>query len=299
VRLATVSSDGRTFAAVLAEGRVHEVPRCSVGDLVGLGLGRAIEAGRAALEAPGISLEEVVLELPYHPPSVRDFVTFERHVEGVRRSIEGSPGVPDAWYDAPTFYFTNPHALYGPGTPIRRPASCHALDFELEVGVVVGRDGCSLSEAEAAEAVFGYTIVNDWSARDLQAREMQVGLGPAKGKDFATSIGPWIVTADELAPYVDPDGFLDLGCRVFVNDTLVGQDRLSGMGWTFPQMISYASRDSVVRAGDLLGSGTTGGGCLAELWGRRGSQTPPPLEPGDVVRMEVEAIGELVAGVEA
>ena len=116
---------------------------------------------------------------------------------------------------------------------------------------------------------------------------MQVGLGPAKGKDFATSIGPWIVTADELPS-------LDLDCRVSVNGVHIGGDRLSHMHWTFPQMIAYASRDSVVLPGDLLASGTTGGGgCLAELWGRSGSQVPPPLEPGDVVRMEVEGIGTL------
>ena len=116
---------------------------------------------------------------------------------------------------------------------------------------------------------------------------MQVGLGPAKGKDFATSFGPWIVTADEL-----PRPPLDLDCRAYVNDELIGHDRLSNMNWTFPQMVAYASRDSVVLAGDLLASGTTGGGgCLAELWGRNGAQTPPPLEPGDVVRLEVDGLG--------
>ena len=197
-------------------------------------------------------------------------MTFEAHVEGVRRSIEGSPGVPDAWYDAPTFYFTNPHALYGPGEPIPRPASSRALDFELEVGCVLGRGGSDLTEAAARDAIFGYTIVNDWSARDLQAREMQVGLGPAKGKDFATSVGPWIVTADEVEDHHDAGGFLDLDCRVAVNGDPIGRDRLSHMRWTFPQLVAYASRDSVVRAGDLLASGTTGGGgCLAELWGRQ------------------------------
>jgi 2-keto-4-pentenoate hydratase/2-oxohepta-3-ene-1,7-dioic acid hydratase in catechol pathway len=168
----------------------------------------------------------------------------------------------------------------------------------MEVGVILGRGGTSLSEVGARDAIFGYTVVNDWSARDLQSREMQVGLGPAKGKDFATSIGPWIVTADELSQFHDADGFLDLDCTAYVNGELVGHDRLSHMHWTFPQMIAYASRDSVVVAGDLLASGTTGGGgCLAELWGRNGSQTPPPLQPGDVVSIEVEALGPLAAQV--
>ena len=212
-------------------------------------------------------------------------MTFESHVEGVRKSIDDAAGIPEAWYDAPHFYFTNPHALYGPGEAIPRPVTCRALDFEMEVGVVVGRRCRSASVEEAEAAIFGYTIVNDWSARDIQKREMQIGLGPAKGKDFATSIGPWIVTADELPS-------LDLECKAYVNGELIGHDRLSSMNWTFAEMIAHASRDSVVLAGDLLASGTTGGGgCLAELWGRNGSQTPPPLEPGDEVRIEVDGLG--------
>ena len=232
--------------------------------------------------------------LPYKPPSIRDFVTFESHVEGVRKSIDHAEGVPEAWYDAPTFYFTNPHALYGPGEAIPRPATSRALDFEMEVAVVLGRGGRDPAEAEAKDAIFGYTIFNDWSARDIQSREMQTGLGPAKGKDFASTIGPWIVTADELEDHHDADGFLDLDCRVSVNGQPIGHDRLCNMHWTFAQMIAYASRDSVVLAGDLLASGTTGGGgCLAELWGRNGEQTPPPLEPGDEVSISVEALGVL------
>jgi 2-keto-4-pentenoate hydratase/2-oxohepta-3-ene-1,7-dioic acid hydratase in catechol pathway len=297
MKLASLRHDGATIGAVIEGDAAYPLPDgLSVGDLVRLGLERALAVGARALAGGGVSYDESALALPYLPASVRDFVTFESHVEGVRRSIDHAVGVPDAWYDNPTFYFTNPHTLHGPGQPVPRPLTCRALDFELEVGVVLGRGGSTLSEDEAREAIFGYTIVNDWSARDLQSREMQVGLGPAKGKDFATSIGPWIVTADELEGHHDADGFLDLDCRVSVNGELVGQDRLSHMRWTFPQMIAYASRDSRVLAGDLLASGTTGGGgCLAELWGRNGSQTPPPLEPGDTVVIDVEGIGRLAA----
>ncbi|CUR59371.1 Fumarylacetoacetase [metagenome] len=288
MKLASLRHDGRVIGAVVDGDTAYPLP-VSVGELVQLGLERALEIGAAATE--GIPFDPTALELPYRPASIRDFVTFESHVEGVRRSIDHAVGVPEAWYDAPTFYFTNPHALFGPGAPIPRPPSCNALDFELEVGVVLGRGGTSLTEAQAQEAIFGYTIFNDWSARDLQAREMQVGLGPAKGKDFASSIGPWIVTADELPS-------LDLDCRVFVNDELIGQDNLSHMHWSFAQMIAYASRDSVVLAGDLLASGTTGGGgCLAELWGRNGSQTPPALQPGDRVTMAVDCLGVLEGSV--
>jgi 2-keto-4-pentenoate hydratase/2-oxohepta-3-ene-1,7-dioic acid hydratase in catechol pathway len=282
MRLATL----RQGAAVLQGDAAYRLP-VSVLQMVELGLDRALEVGADAVRNEPFPFAEPDLLLPYKPPSIRDFVTFESHVEGVRRSIDDAVGVPEAWYDAPHFYFTNPHALYGPGEAVPRPVTCRALDFEMEVGVIVGSTLRSASEAEAEAAIFGYTIVNDWSARDLQSREMQVGLGPAKGKDFATSIGPWIVTADELPS-------LDLGCRAYVNGELIGRDRLSSMGWSFAQMIEYASRDSVVLAGDLLASGTTGGGgCLAELWGRNGSRTPPPLVPGDAVRLEVEGLGSL------
>ncbi|WP_436520615.1 fumarylacetoacetate hydrolase family protein [Actinoplanes sp. HUAS TT8] len=242
-----------------------------------------IRSGPVDVSKIGTRLDDVRLLAPLTPTSIRDFVTFEEHVEGVRRSIDGAAGVPEAWYDAPTFYFTNPHAIYGPGDDIPFPAASVARDFELEVAAVVG----------PGQTIFGYTIFNDWSARDLQSREMRVSLGPAKGKDFASSLGPWIVTADELDPY-KIDGFLDLRCVAEVNGVEVGRDLLSNMGWTFEAMLAYAARDSVVRPGDVLGSGTVGnGGCLAELWGRSGTQDPPPLRDGDEVTLTVEGIGRL------
>ncbi len=298
MKLGSIRHDGAVVGAVLTDDAAYLLPDgLGVGSLVGLGLERALEVGSTAVRGNPLPLVPDRLEVPYHPPSVRDFVTFESHVEGVRRSVDGASGVPDAWYDAPTFYFTNPHTVYGPG-PIPKPTRTNALDFEMEVGAVVGPD----------LEIFGYTIVNDWSARDIQSREMKVGLGPAKGKDFATSIGPWVVTADELAPYLTTDGRLDLDCRAYVtregvrrqglNDELIGHDRLSNMHWTFPEMVAYAAQDSVVKPGDLLASGTTGGGgCLAELWGHRGEQAPPPLQVGDAVRLEVEALGALASTV--
>jgi 2-keto-4-pentenoate hydratase/2-oxohepta-3-ene-1,7-dioic acid hydratase in catechol pathway len=288
VKLASVRHRGAVVGAVVDGDAAYLLPLgVGVGDVVKLGLERGTEIGAEALRGEPVPFAESDLLLPYKPTSIRDFVTFESHVEGVRRSIDNANGVPEAWYDAPHFYFTNPHALYGPGEAIPRPVTSRALDFEMEVGVVVGAECRSATEEEAEAAIFGYTIVNDWSARDLQSREMQVGLGPAKGKDFATSIGPWIVTADGLPS-------MDLDCRAYVNGELIGHDRLSSMNWTFAQMIQHASRDSLVLAGDLLASGTTGGGgCLAELWGRNGSPIPPPLEPGDVVRLEVEGLGSL------
>jgi 2-keto-4-pentenoate hydratase/2-oxohepta-3-ene-1,7-dioic acid hydratase in catechol pathway len=296
MKFATVRAGARTFGAVLSPAGFHPLP-VSVDHLVRGGLAQALTIGDEALESAPLSAE-VELLAPVRPTCVRDFVTFESHVEGVRRSVDGTAGVPAEWYDAPTFYFTNPHTLVGPSAPVRRPWGCAALDFELEVACVLGAGGSSLTETAAAGAVFGYMIFNDWSARDLQSREMKVGLGPAKGKDFCTSIGPWLVTADEFTSRHDPDGFLDLACSVTVNGVEVGHDRLTSMGWSFPTMIAYASRDSLVAPGDVLASGTTGGGgCLAELWGRAGQQDPPPLEPGDVVAITVDGLGVLTTTV--
>jgi 2-keto-4-pentenoate hydratase/2-oxohepta-3-ene-1,7-dioic acid hydratase in catechol pathway len=296
MKITTFRYGGEQRAGVVAGDRVHAWP----GDLdtravIGLGLPAALALGAEAVATvPGVPLADVRLLAPLTPASVRDFVAFEEHVEGVRRSIDGTGGVPEAWYDAPTFYFTNPHTIIGPGDDVVSPAASRDRDFELEVAVVLGGGGSGLTVAQAADAVFGYTIFNDWSARDLQRREMQVNLGPAKGKDFAGTLGPWIVTADELAPYRDQAGFLRLECSAAVNGAEVGRDLLAHMGWTFEAMIAYASRDSLVVAGDVLGSGTTGnGGCLAELWGRRGEQDPPPLRDGDVVTLTVEGIGSL------
>ena len=148
-------------------------------------------------------LSQVRLLAPVQPGAVRDFVTFEEHVEGVRRSVDNAAGVPEQWYAAPTFYFTNPYSIIGPADDVPVPPGCRAFDFELEVAAVIGRPGRDLTAEQARDHIVGYTIFNDWSARDLQAAEMRVGLGPAKGKDTATTLGPWLVTADELEPYRD------------------------------------------------------------------------------------------------
>ena len=200
--------------------------------------------------------------------------------------------MPEAWYDAPTFYFTNPYAVIGAHDDVPVPPGSEVLDFELEVAAVIGREGRDLTPEQARDHIIGYTVFNDWSARDLQSREMQVRLGPCKGKDTAATLGPYLVTADELEPYRDTDGFLRLALTASVNGEVVGKDLLSNMSWTFEEMVAYASRGTVVRPGDVLGSGTCGnGGCLAELWGVRGEQSPPPLKPGDTVTLTVEGIG--------
>jgi 2-keto-4-pentenoate hydratase/2-oxohepta-3-ene-1,7-dioic acid hydratase in catechol pathway len=282
-------------AGVAAEDGLHPLPGGrSVLEIVRAGLPAALETGRRALGQPATPPGEARLLPPLQPPSVRDFVAFEEHVEGVVASVNGTAGVAPEWYEAPTFYFTSPHCLIGAHDDIAVPPGSRLLDFELEIAAVCEKDAHSLTPQAARDAIFGYAVLNDWSARDLQRREMKVTLGPAKGKDFASTLGPWIVTADELEGYRDEDGWLALDMRVLVNGRLVGQDLSSNMGWPFEELIAYAARGTWVRAGDVLGSGTCGnGGCLAELWGRRGRQDPPPLQPGDVVEMAVEGIGTI------
>jgi len=295
MRFATWLHAGRVSAGVVSDAGLHEfTAQATVLDVVRAGLPAALEAGTAALAGPAVALAAARLLPPLAAPTVRDFVAFEEHVEGVVASVGDGAGVVPQWYEAPTFYFSNPYALVGAHDDVAVPPGSQLFDFECEVAVVVGRDGASLTPQQAREHIFGYTVLNDWSARDLQRREMKVNLGPAKGKDSATTLGPWLVTADELEPYRDDDGFLALQMRVTVNDVEIGQDLLSNMGWPFEELISYASRGTQVRAGDVLGSGTCGnGGCLAELWGRRGELAPPPLQPGDVVEMTVEGIGTI------
>ncbi|WP_396646229.1 fumarylacetoacetate hydrolase family protein [Microbacterium sp.] len=273
--------DGLRVAEVLAQG---------------LSAASALYARRATAAAR--PLAEVRLLAPLVPASIRDFVAFEEHVEGVSASVDGKSEVVPEWYDAPTFYFTNPHTVRATGDVVAIPET-QRLDIELELAAVIGgvpgSEGENLDATSAAAHIFGYTVMNDWSARDLQSREMKVRLGPAKGKDFAMTLGPWIVTADELDPFVDADGFLAVRAELFVNGELIGADLVSNMGWPFPELVMYAARNSVVVPGDVLGSGTVGnGGCLGELWGRRGALDPRPLEPGDEVRMVIEGVGEIV-----
>ncbi|MFF8597058.1 fumarylacetoacetate hydrolase family protein [Streptomyces sp. NPDC015220] len=288
----------RRVAVVEDDGTLFPLP--GVTSLTALvqqtgGLPALLAAGAAALDVPaGPHVSQVRLLPPLQPASVRDFVTFEEHVEGVRRSVEDTAGVPEQWYAAPTFYFTNPHAIYAHRDGVPVPPGSAVLDFELEVGAVIGREGRDLTPEEARDHIVGYTVFNDWSARDLQSAEMKVGLGPCKGKDTATTLGPHLVTADELECHRDADGFLRLALTAEINGVTVGEDLLSNMSWTFEEMTAYASRGSRVVPGDVLGSGTCGnGGCLAELWGRRGERMPPPLKPGDTVTLTVEGLGTL------
>jgi fumarylacetoacetate (FAA) hydrolase len=202
------------------------------------------------------------------PPSVRDFYAFERHVRAARaqRGLEVAP----EWYRVPVFYFSNPAAIYGPEDAIPYPEETSALDYELEAAAVIGGDG----------RIAGFTIMNDWSARDLQKMEMAVGLGPAKGKDFATSLGPVLVTPDEL-------GELRLEMVARVNGEERSRGNLADMHWSWAQLAEHARRNTRLVPGDVLGSGTVGTGCILEHGDGRW------LRPGDEVELEIEGIGLL------
>ncbi|NQX18052.1 fumarylacetoacetate hydrolase family protein [Rathayibacter sp. VKM Ac-2857] len=290
-----VVADGTPAEGLVVEDRVVPfVDGLTVLEVLRAGLPEALRRGDALVSGAGEELSAVRLRTPLDPPSIRDFVAFEEHVEGVVRSVDSSEGVVPEWYEAPTFYFTNPHTVLATGEELVPPAS-ERLDFELEVAAVIGGTGPSrsLDAAAAHERIFGYAVFNDWSARDIQSREMKVRLGPCKGKDFGSTLGPWITTADEVAERHDSDGFLDLVMTVSVNGVEIGRDTLADMGWPFAELVAYASRDSRLVAGDVLGSGTAGTGCLAELWGRAGGLTPPPLTAGDEVTMTVDGLGTI------
>jgi len=257
---------GATAAGQQMPGRVEgeEVVRLEAPALLDV-----LAAGTRPHDGPRYPLAEVTLLAPIpRPPSIRDFFAFEQHV-ATARANRGSQ-VPAEWYEFPVFYFTNPAAVYGPGDDIPYPAGTHELDYELEVAAVIGRDG----------GIAGFTVMNDWSARDIQRKEMRVGLGPAKAKDFATSMGPVLVTPDEFD-----------GTRATMTARVNGEERsrgnLTDIHYSWQQILDQAARNTRLYPGDVIGSGTVGSGSILEHNDGRW------LVSGDLVEMEIEGIGVL------
>lgn len=253
-------------AGPLRPGRIEgdRVVELGADDLVAV-----LEAAGDVPEVGDTDLADVRLGAPVpEPPSVRDFYAFEQHVATARANRGGD--VPPEWYEIPVFYFSNPAAIYGPDDEIPYPRATEELDYELEVAAVIGAGG----------RIAGFTVMNDWSSRDLQRKEIRVGLGPAKGKDFATSLGPVLVTADEF------DGSeAEMVARVNGEERSRGNLRDLHHGWD--AILERASLNTRLRPGDVLGSGTVGSGCILEANDGRW------LEVGDVVELEVEGIGVL------
>jgi len=241
-----------------------------------------------------LRLKDVTLRAPIpRPPSMRDGYAFRQHVATARKN-RGLEMIPE-FDEFPVFYFTNHQAVTGPGDVVVEKLHTDQLDFELEAAIVVGQGGRNLRASEADRSIFGLTIMNDWSARRLQMQEMKLSLGPAKGKDFATSIGPWLVTTDELADRTasGPHGAsFDLAMTAEVNGKKVSHGNLKDMTFTFAQILERASYGVMLHPGEVIGSGTVGTGCFLELNGS--GITNQWLAPGDEVVLEIEKLGRLV-----
>jgi len=249
-------------------------------------LTRLKSALSSAPATQGVSLSKVRLRAPIlQPPTVRDFMVYEGHA-----SAGGTRQLSDAWYRLPIFYFSNPLCIFGPEDAIPYPSASEQLDYELELAAVIGREASNVAEADAFSYIAGFTIFNDWSCRDLQRDEMEARLGPAKGKDAASSLGPWIVTTDELAPFIR-DSRLHVRCTLKVNGVQWMENNAGIMYHSWGAMIERASRDSRLVPGDVLGGGTVTGGSIGEAI--RNGFPARYLEPGDVVEIEVEGIGVL------
>jgi fumarylacetoacetate (FAA) hydrolase len=265
-----------------------------------MSLDASLKSGK--ITATAIPLAEVTLLAPVNEPtSCRDGYAFRQHVAAARRN-RGVPMIPE-FDQYPIFYFTNHNAVQGPGVIDCMPDHFEKLDFELEVAIVVGKKGRNIKAAEADEYIAGYMIMNDMSARTLQMEEMLLNLGPAKGKDFSTVIGPYFVTPDELADYLVPakpnhvGNNHNLSMKCWVNGVLVSEGNVADMDWTFAEILERCAYGVDIYPGDVIGSGTVGTGCFLELNGtgllNDKSFKPQWLQDGDVVEMEITGLGRL------
>ena len=303
MRLYTHATAEGPRCAVLVDGRLVDVasllgtpgPVRDVADLTILD-GPGLESLRSTLTAGGSEpdgqpIEEATLLPPVlRPPSIRDHIAFEEHA-----SRQYTREIAEVWHRRPIHYYSNPSRLVGHQGLVVVPAT-ERLDYELELAVVIGAECSDLAVDDALDAVVGITILNDWSARDLQADEMAYGLGPAKGKDFATSLGPCVVTLDELTAHF-VDGVLDLACEVVVNGEVWARSRSGSQAHSWGAMLAHASQDSLLLPGDVLASGTVGGCSIGEAI--RKGYAAHYLVPGDVVELRVEGLGSLVNSVVA
>ncbi|MCZ4521751.1 fumarylacetoacetate hydrolase family protein [Rhodococcus ruber] len=282
VQVGVLDSDSRTVYIV--DGANDLLP------LIEAGEESLKDAGAQAIRrGSGVDLIDVEPLSPIAtPPTVRDFYAFEQHVKAGRawRNLEMDPD----WYALPIFYFSNPYATVGCGNVAMTPGA-DKFDFELEVAAIVGKGGRNLTSAEGDDAIVGYCVLNDFSGRDVQQREMKLSMGPVKGKDTSTAIGPYLVTKDELQDRRTATGY-DLAMSCTVNGQQYSEARWSDVYWSFGEMVSYASRGTDVRPGDILGSGTCGTGCIMELF-RSDPDRYQFLQPGDEVVATVEGLGEL------
>lgn len=274
---------GSTLLELLDRGDLHEEGE------------RALSTSTEVVELDGL-----VLRAPLQPRSLRDCMGFLQHLRNL--AVAADMTVDERHRQFPVFYFTNPAAVIGPHDDVPVAPNSEQFDYELEVAAVIGKAGSTIPLDRAEDHIAGYVILCDWSARDLQLNEMALKLGPAKGKDTANTLGPMLVTPDELEPYRSGNGF-DLEMTGYVNDELVSRGRWSTVDWGFADIITYTSRGTTLRVGDVIGSGTVDTGCLFEHFATDPEHFRGWLRPGDQVRLVVEQLGELrqrvVAGVAA
>jgi fumarylacetoacetate (FAA) hydrolase len=285
MKFATVSTlRASSQPALVMDDRVHTLPYADMHAVIAAGAEKA--ASRASKDS--LSLEEVTFHSPIHPTTLRDAYAFETHVKTANRNR--GQEVPENWYKFPVFYFSNPNNNYGHEETIPYPSYTAALDYELEIAVVIGKPGIDIKPEQASDHIFGYTVFNDWSARDLQVQEMKVNFGPVKSKDFACSFGPVIVTPEALGDKaLERPGVYDLDMIARVNGVEMSRGNFSDIYWSIGDILARASQSVMLNRGDVIGSGTVGTGCLYELTKNQG----PWLKHGDVVELEIERIGVL------
>jgi 2-keto-4-pentenoate hydratase/2-oxohepta-3-ene-1,7-dioic acid hydratase in catechol pathway/glyoxylase-like metal-dependent hydrolase (beta-lactamase superfamily II) len=293
--LTFLGNDGER-TGVLSGDTIHAMPPgVTLLDLIGRGADALRQAGEDALRSPAAvaRLDEVTLLAPIpRPPSIRDSLCFLDHMRNCQAAMGGGRELADTWYRIPAFYFACPATVLGPYEDAPTAPGSAWQDFELEIAAVIGVSGKDLTVEQADRAIIGYTIFNDWSARDLQQREGQLAIGQGKGKDSGVTLGPYLVTPDELEPY-RRDGKLDLQVTALVNDTVIGSGSTAQMDWSFGEVISYVSRGVALTPGDVIGSGTVPTCTLVEHLNPTALESFPGwLHDGDVVTLRVEGMGE-------
>lgn len=281
------NAQGR-HAGVLDEDRVYAIPGASsLLDVIGEGLDALLARGRAALKgSASVPLESVRVGAPVIPPAMRDSMCFHEHIRNCMGEVD------PLHEQFPTFYLTNAAAVLGPADKARISPGSERFDYELEVGAVIGLPAANVRRQDASRHIIGYTTYIDWSARDLQMEEMTLRLGPAKGKDGATSLGPALVSADAFEPLRKGKGF-DIGMSVAINGEPISTGNWSTINWSFDDVVAYTSRGTRLATGEVLGSGTVGGGCLLEHFVVAPDTFRGWLRPGDVVTFEVDLIGRM------
>ncbi len=285
MKFATISTLRHTSQpALVKEERVYTLPYPDMYAVMEAGASEAVD--KASKDS--IPIEEVKFLSPLKPNSLRDAYAFETHVKTANRNR--GQDVPENWYKFPVFYYSNPGNNYGHEDTIPYPYYTQALDYELEIAVVIGKAGRDIQPEDVPEHIFGYTIFNDWSARDLQVQEMKVNFGPVKSKDFACSFGPVIVTHETLADKaVGRPGVYHLEMTARVNGDEKSRGNFNDIYWSFGDIIARMSQSVTLNPGDVIGSGTVGTGCLYELTKNQG----PWLNHGDIVELEIERLGVL------